>query len=146
MIGRRQALTLAGASVLAVPAGVMPAWATPREVAEQVAKVTGGRTPQPGRVKLDLAQMVENGNAVGVAVSADAPEGRKVASLHLFAEGNPNPEVLHAAFGPASFAPKLSTRIRLATSQTVVAVAVMDDGSCWTDSVTVLVTLAACLE
>jgi sulfur-oxidizing protein SoxY len=141
MIGRRQALTLAGASVLAAPA-----WATPREVADQIAKVTGGKTPQPGQVKLDLAQMVENGNAVGVSVSADAPEGRRVASLHLFAEGNPNPEVVHASFGPAAFAPKLATRIRLATSQTVVAVAVMDDGSCWTDSVTVLVTLAACLE
>ncbi len=141
MIGRRQALTLVGASVLA-----MPAWATPREVADQIAKVTGGKTPQQGQVKLDLAQMVENGNAVGISVSADAPQGRKVASLHLFAEGNPNPEVVHASFGPAAFAPKLATRIRLATSQTVVAVAVMDDGSCWTDSVTVLVTLAACLE
>lgn len=141
MIGRRQALTLVGASVLA-----MPAWATPREVADQIAKVTGGKTPQQGQVKLDLAQMVENGNAVGISVSADAPQGRKVASLHLFAEGNPNPEVVHASFGPAAFAPKLATRIRLATSQTVVAVVVMDDGSCWTDSVTVLVTLAACLE
>jgi sulfur-oxidizing protein SoxY len=146
MIGRRRALALAGASVLAVPALVRPASATPREVAEQIAKLTGGKVPQPGRVKLDLAQMVENGNAVGLAVSADAPEGGRVESLHVFAEGNPNPEVVHAVFGPASFAPKLSTRIRLATSQTVVALAVMDDGSCWTDSVTVLVTLAACLE
>ncbi len=145
MIDRRRALTLAGASMLA-PVLVRPARATPREVAEQVAKLTGSKTPQPGVVKLDLAQMVENGNAVGITVSADAPEGRRVESLHVFAEGNPNPEVLHASFGPASFAPKLATRIRLATSQTVVAVAVLDDGSCWTDSVTVLVTLAACLE
>lgn len=145
MIGRRRALTLAGASMLA-PALVRPARATPREVAEQVAKLTGSKAPQPGVVKLDLAQMVENGNAVGITVSADAPEGRRVESLHVFAEGNPNPEVLHATFGPASFAPKLATRIRLATSQTVVAVAMLDDGSCWTDSVTVLVTLAACLE
>ncbi len=145
MIGRR-ALALAGASVLAAPALLRPARATPREVAEQIARVARGQTPQPGRVKLDLAPMVENGNAVPMAVSADAPEGGRVASLHVFAEGNPNPEVVHAVFGPASFAPKLSTRIRLATSQTVVAVAVMDDGSCWTDSVTVLVTLAACLE
>ena len=144
MIGRRQ--VLAGASALAVPVLVRPARATPREAAEQVARVTGGKAPQPGCVKLDLAQMVENGNAVPMTVSADPPEGRRVDSLHVFAEANPNPEVVHAAFGPASFAPKLSTRIRLANSQTVVAVAVMDDGSCWTDSVTVLVTLAACLE
>ena len=79
-------------------------------------------------------------------VSFEVPPGRTVASLHLFAEGNPNPEVFHATFGSAAFAPKLSTRIRLATSQAVVAVAVMDDGSCWSDSVAVIVTLAACLE
>lgn len=145
MIGRR-ALSLAGAAALALPALVRPVRATPREVADEIAKVTGGKVPQPGCVKLDLAQMVENGNAVGLTVSAEPPEGRRVGSLHVFAEGNPNPEVLHTTFGPASFAPKLSTRIRLATSQTVVAVAVLDDGSCWADSVTVLVTLAACLE
>ncbi len=123
-----------------------PAVATPREVELEIEKITGGRPLQQGHVTLDLAQMVENGNAVSLIVSGTAPAGRRVDSLHVFAEGNPNPEVLHAAFGPASFAPKLATRMRLATSQTVVAVAVMDDGSCWTDSVSVIVTLAACLE
>ena len=141
MIARRQ-VVLAGAFALVAT----PARSTPRQVADAIAAVTGGKTPQPGQVHLDLAQMVENGNAVGVTVSAAAPANRTVASLHLFAEGNPNPEVFHAAFGPAAFGPKLSTRIRLATSQAVVAVAVMDDGSCWTDSVAVIVTLAACLE
>ena len=139
MIGRRAAL--AGIAVVAA----LPARATPAEVAAEVAKVTKGAQLQPGRVVLDLAQMVENGNAVGVTVSAEAPAGTSVASLHLFAEGNPNPEVFHASIGPAGL-PRLATRIRLATSQQVVAVAVMDDGSCWTDGVTVMVTLAACLE
>lgn len=139
MIGRRWVLGGALAAV-AVPAG-----ATPGEVAAEVAKVTKGVVPKPGQVKLDLAEMVENGNAVGVTVSADAPAGTRVASLHLFAESNPNPEVFHAVIGPAGV-PRLATRIRLATSQTVLAVAVMEDGSCWSDGVTVLVTLAACLE
>ncbi len=141
MIGRRQVVLFGAFALVATSVR-----ATPREVADRIAAVTGGKTPQPGQVRLDLAGMVENGNAVGVVVSSDAPAGRTVASLHLFAEGNPNPEVFHATFGPAAFAPRLSTRIRLATSQTVVAVAVMDDGSCWTDSVAVIVTLAACLE
>ena len=140
MIARRS--VLAGGLVVAA----WPALATPREVEVEVAKLTGDKILQPGHVTLDLAQMVENGNAVSVIVSASPPAGRTVASLHVFAEGNPNPEVLHAAFGPASYAPKVATRMRLATSQTVVAVAVMDDGSCWTDSVSVIVTLAACLE
>lgn len=139
MIGRRWVLGGALAAV-AVPAG-----ATPGEVAAEVAKVTKGVVPKPGQVKLDLAEMVENGNAVGVTVSAEAPSGTRVASLHLFAESNPNPEVFHAVIGPAGV-PRLATRIRLATSQTVLAVAVMEDGSCWSDGVTVLVTLAACLE
>ena len=125
---------------------VRPARATPREVENEIAKVTGGKAPMTGRVKLDLAQMVENGNAVGLTVGAEPPDGLSVRSLHVFADGNPNPEVLHASFGPAAYEPKLATRMRLATSQTVVAVAVLSDGSAWSDSVTVLVTLAACLE
>ncbi len=139
MIGRRGALAL----VVAVAA--RPALGTPTEVAAEIAKVTGGREPRPGRVTLDLAQMVENGNAIGVTVSAEAPAGTRVRSLHLFAEGNPLPNVFHAVIGPAGVA-RLSTRIRLATSQNVVAVAVMEDGSVWSDSVTTMVTLAACLE
>lgn len=130
----------------AMAAAAGPAWATPGEVAAAIATVTKGVAPKEGHVKLELAQMVENGNAVGVVVRANAPEGGRVASLHVFAEGNPLPNVISAWFGPASFAPRVSTRIRLANSQTVVAVAVMEDGSCWSDSVTVMVTLAACLE
>ena len=118
MIGRRTLLAT-GAAVLAGPAR-----ATPTEVAAEIAKVTGGTVPKPGQVKLDLAQMVENGNAVGVTVSAEPPPNTRVASLHLFAEGNPNPEVFHATIGPAGL-PRLATRIRLATSQQVIAVAVL---------------------
>ena len=134
---------LFGAGLMAM-AG--PAWATPREVEQQIDLVTGGRKPETGRVKLDLSEMVENGNAVGVVVTGQPAPGQVVRSLHLFAQGNPNPEVFHASFGPAAFEPKLSTRMRLATSQTVVALAAMDDGTFWTDSVSVIVTLAACLE
>ena len=139
MIPRRTALTGALALIAA------PARATPAEVAAEIAKVIGDRPLKPGHVTLDLAQMVENGNAVGVTVSAEPPPGTSVQSLHLFAEGNPNPEIFHAAIGPAGL-PRLAARIRLATSQQVVAVAVMADGTCWTDGVTVMVTLAACLE
>ncbi len=144
MIGRR--LVLGGGGVVLVMPGGAPALATPNEAAAAMAAVKKGAVPQPGRVTLDLAQMVENGNAVGIVVSATPPDGTHVVSLHVFADGNPLPNVVNAVFGPASFAPKLSTRIRLATSQTVTALAVMADGTCWTDGVTVMVTLAACLE
>lgn len=139
MIARRT-LILTGASLAAAP--WLPARALPNEVAALIQALTNGVAPQPGRVKLDLPLLVENGNAVGMTVTG--PPGTR--SLHVFAERNPNPDVIAAHFGPASAAPRLQTRIRLATSQVVVAVAACEDGTFWTDSVDLIVTLAACLE
>lgn len=70
----------------------------------------------------------------------------RVTSISVFAERNPLPHVITASFGPRSGRPRLQTRIRLATSQTVIAVAKCEDGRCWSDSVDLLVTLAACIE
>ena len=89
--------------------------------------------------------MVENGNSVAMTVSVDAPVG-DVRSIDVFAEGNPLPHVMRVRFGPRTGAPRIATRIRLATSQTVIAVAKLADGSCWRDSVDLLVTLAACID
>ncbi len=139
MICRRHVLI--AATGLLLPA---PARATPGEVAALIAALTDGVTPAVGRVKLDLPTLVENGNAVSMTVSVAHPD--PVASLHVFAEANPNPNVLNIRFGPAAGPPRVSTRIRLATSQTVIAVARMHDGSFWQDSVELLVTLAACIE
>jgi sulfur-oxidizing protein SoxY len=69
-----------------------------------------------------------------------------VRSIDVFAEGNPLPRVLGLRFGPRAGAARFATRIRLATSQTVIAVAKLADGSCWRDSVDLLVTLAACVD
>ena len=133
----RRAFILCGLALLPCA----PALATPEQVTTLLHALTHG-THQPGRVKLDLPLLVENGNAVGMTVTG--PEGTR--SLHVFAEANPNPEVITACFGPASARPRLATRIRLSTSQTVIAVAALEDGSFWTDSVELIVTLAACLE
>jgi sulfur-oxidizing protein SoxY len=126
-----------------VPTG--PARATPAEVAALIAQLVGEASLRDERVKLDLPVMVENGNSVGMTVSVDAPVGR-VRSIDVFAEGNPLPHVLSLRFGPSAGAPRIATRIRLATSQTVIAVAKLEDGSCWRDSVDLLVTLAACID
>ena len=139
----RRRLLVGGGLLVAAP--WLPARATPDAVAEAIRAVTGGAPLQQGRVRLDLPAMVENGNAVGMTVGMEDPAD-PVRSLHVFADGNPLPNVLHATFGPASFRPQLATRIRLANNQTVHAVAVMQDGTCWTGSVDLVVTLAACLE
>lgn len=135
---------LLGASGL-VLAGVAPAWATEPEVAALIRALVGEGTLEAGHLKLDLPQLVENGNAVSMTVDASGVPGR-VASVHVFAGRNPLPEVISARFGPRSGRPVLQTRIRLATSQSVIAVAKGEDGQCWSDSVDLLVTLAACIE
>lgn len=139
---RRRFLVLAGSGLI-VP--LAPAPATPVQVASLIAELVGDAELQDGRVKLELPVMVENGNSVGMTVSVDAPAG-DVRSIDVFAEGNPLPHVLSVRFGPRAGAPRIATRIRLATSQTVIAVAKLADGSCWRDSVELLVTLAACVD
>lgn len=101
-----------------------------------------GREPDAGVLKLEIAELVENGNAVPVRVAASEP----VVGLALFTPLNPEPEVVHVAFGAASPTPEFSTRMRLARSQRIVAVARAADGRCWQSSVDVIVTLAACVE
>ena len=139
-------MLLAGAALLALPPA--RAGATKPEVAAAIQALTGGAKLRQGRIKLDIPLLVENGNAVAMTVSVpDAvPEAERIRSIHVFAEGNPNPSVINAFFGPRSGRPGLSTRIRLATSQTVIAVAACADGTFWTDSIELLVTLAACID
>jgi sulfur-oxidizing protein SoxY len=142
MMPRRRFVLGLAAGALIPPA---VARATPAEVARLMETLTQGAPVQDGKVTLDLPVLVENGNAVSMTVGVDAATG-SVRSLHVFADGNPNPEVLHLRFGPAAGVPRLATRIRLADSQTVTAVAQMTDGGWWRTSVELLVTLAACLE
>jgi len=143
-VNRRRFL-LAGASGLLLPLPPGPARATPAQVAQLIAELLGDAELHDGRVKLDLPVMVENGNAVAMTVSVDAPVAQ-VRSINVFAEGNPLPHVVQFRFGSRAGAARVATRIRLATSQTVIAVAKLADGSCWRDSVDLLVTLAACID
>ena len=141
MIPRRRLLLTVAA--LATPLG--SAYATPGQVAKLIQELCGETVPREGKVKLDMPLLSENGNAVAMTVSVDAPAGA-VESIHVFAESNPFPEVAHFYFGPRAGAPVVSTRIRLATSQTVTAMAKLRDGSVWRDDMALLVTLAACIE
>lgn len=115
-----------------------------------LAAFTGGAPVREGRVTLDIPPLVENGNAVPVTVAVPGVEAAQVRRLALFTERNPQPEVLVFTPGPLSGRAAFSTRMRLATSQTVVAVAHLADGSpqgvYWQHPVTVVVTLAACVE
>jgi sulfur-oxidizing protein SoxY len=110
--------------------------------------VVGEGELRKGKVKLELPPLVENGNVVSLSVSVDSPMSTTdyVKAIHVVTERNPQPNVIAAHIGPRAGRAMLSTRIRLADTQTVTAIAELSDGSFWSDSVQVIVTLAACLE
>ena len=127
---------------------VEPTAATPAEMQEAIRKVVGSARVTPGRVKLDLPPLVENGNTVPLAVSVESAmsQADHVKAIHVFNEKNPQPDVVSFHLGPRAGRANVATRIRLADTQTVVAIAELSDGSFWSARAGVVVTLAACLE
>jgi sulfur-oxidizing protein SoxY len=142
-------LAAAGAAGLGLTTiAVRPAGATPAAMQEAIRNVVGTARVSPGRVKLDLPPLVENGNTVPFAVSVESAmtEADHVRAIHVFTEKNPQPDVVAFRFGPRAGRASVATRVRLADTQTVMAIAELSDGSFWSASANVVVTLAACLE
>jgi sulfur-oxidizing protein SoxY len=139
---------LGAAAGLSASILVRPAAALPDDLAEAIRNFAGGATVRAGRVRLDVAPLVENGNAVPITVSVDSAmtEADHVKAIAIFNERNPQRDVARFSLGPRAGRATVSTRIRLATSQNLVAVAQTSDGSFWSHTVEVIVTLAACIE
>jgi sulfur-oxidizing protein SoxY len=144
---RRRFLAVAGAGLGAFIA-VEPARATPAAMQDAIRAVVGSARVQAGRVTLDLPPLVENGNTVPITLSVESAmtAADHVRAIHLFNEKNPQPDVVTFRLGPRAGRATVSTRIRLADTQTVVAIAELSDGSFWSARANVVVTLAACLE
>ncbi len=148
---RRRFLGLAGSAAVlgAIPiVTVRPAEATPAMLATAIRNVVGEAPVRTGKVKLDVPPLVENGNTVPMTVSVQNPMTANdyVKSIHVFNEKNPQPNVGNFYLGPHAGRAQISTRIRLADSQKIVAIARLSDESFWSTSVDVVVTLAACTE
>ena len=143
---RRTVLTAIGGAGLAL--AVRPAQATPETMKSAIRQVVGEAAVKPGRIKLDLPPLVENGNTVAMAVTVDSPmtANDHVKAIHVFTEKNPQPNVISAKLGPRAGKAEIQTRVRLADTQTVVAICEMSDGSFWSNTVDVIITLGACLE
>ncbi len=109
---------------------------------------SSGERVATGKVRFDIAPLVENGNSVPITVSVDSPmtQAEHVKAIAVFNERNPQRDVVVFTLGPRAGRAKVSTRIRLATSQKLVAVAQLSDGTFWQQGVDVIVTLAACVE
>jgi len=150
MITRRDFLIGAAGAAGGIGLATMSrrARATPAAMQDAIRKVTGGAPLRGGRVKLDVPPLIDNGNSVALTVSVESPmtSSDYVKSIHVFTERNPLPNVLSVQLGPRAGRARIATRVRLADSGTVLAVAELSDGSYWTDSAQVVVTLSACLE
>lgn len=129
-------------------AAAPPARSTSPDLRTAIDAFTTGAVAREGRVEIEIAPLVENGNAVPIAISVDSPmsDADHVLAIALFNERNPQRDVARFTLGPRAGRARIATRIRLATSQQLVAVARLSDGSHWSRSVDVIVTLAACIE
>ena len=141
---KRRQLILAGLGVTLVPT----AGATPAEMEAAVREFTGGAQVREGKVSFEIAPLVENGNTVPIALGVDSAMTASdfVEAIAVFNAGNPQPQIAVFRLGPRAGRALVNTRIRLATSQTLIAVARLNDGSHWSKRVDVIVTLAACVE
>ena len=113
-----------------------------------IRKVTGGKPVREGKVKLDLPPLVDNGNTVPLSVSVASPmtSADHVKAIHVLTEKNLQPYVVSAYLGPRAGRASIATRARIADSGRVIAIAQLSDGSFWSATVSVVVTLSACLE
>lgn len=125
---------------------VRPARATPEELAVALRETFGARPITPGKVKLELPKLAENGAVVPVTVVVDSPMTDRdyVKSIHLFAEKNPLPRILDVHLGPHNGKARVASRIRISDSQQITAVAVLSDDSLWSAAVQVEVTVTGC--
>ena len=147
-LSRRQVIAtgLGAASIALLP--VDAARATPDEMAAAMKEALGDAPIKPGRVTLELPSMAENGNSVFMTVSVDSPmtAADHVKSIYVFSEKNPSANVVRFHLGPRAGRARVQSSIRLADTQRITAVARMTDGSLWSGTADVLVTVSACIE
>jgi sulfur-oxidizing protein SoxY len=122
--------------------------ATPEAMALAIKEVVGNAEIREGNVKLDVPPLIENGNTVPLTVTVDSPmsDADYVKAIHVFNEKNPQPHVFNAWLSPGNGKAAVGTRIKLADTQKIVAIAETSKGEFFSASADVIVTLAACLE
>lgn len=141
----RSAAATAAALLVLRPAS---AAATPDDMRAAIERITRGAPIKEGRIKLDIPPLSENGNTVPITVTVQSPmtAADHVKAIHIVNEKNPQPNVISAWMGPRAGQAMLQTRARLSDTQSIVALAELSDGTFWTASAHVIVTLGACLE
>ena len=143
---RRQILTLAAVGAAALLWRPSASMAGPEQVAAEIKKLFGDLKATEGKIKLDLPSIAENGLVVPLSFEVDSPMTDKdyVKAVHVFAEGNPNPQVASFRFTPMSPKAAAAIRIRLAQTQNIVVIAEMSSGEIFTVKKEVKVTIGGC--
>jgi sulfur-oxidizing protein SoxY len=147
-ISRRTLLCRLGAAGMVVVLRPPHAWPMSEAVQQAIRQRIGARQPQPGGITLSLPKIAETGNSVPLSVAVESPMTRQehVLRIHVFVPGNPEPVAATYHLGTRAGKAEVSTRIRLARSQTVLALAEMSDGSVRSAEASIVVTLGACVE
>ena len=148
LIGRRTMLCQLGAAGMLLALWPAVPWATPEAMQQAIRQRIGDREPQPGRMTLTLPKIAETGNSVPLTVTVDSLMSAEdhVLRIHLFVPGNPEPVASTYHLGVRAGKAQISTQIRLARTQTVLALAEMNDGSVRSDAASIVVTLGACVD
>ena len=110
--------------------------------------LANGAPLRKGKVTLVLPQLADNGNSVPIRITVDSPmtPADHVKSIHLYSERNPVPNMANFYLSPRAGRAEINSRVRLAGSQRVTAVAKLSDGSFWYAAAPIVVTLSACLD
>lgn len=143
---RRDALALAlgaGAALVIAPKLAM---ADVKAVEAEIKKLYGDKAATAGKIKLDVPQIAENGLVVPISVDIESPmtDADYVKSVHVFADGNPLPQVVSFRFSPDCGKASASTRMRLAQTQNVICIAEMSNGTLYSAKAEVKVTIGGC--
>lgn len=143
---RREALRLAAVTAVAATIAPRLASADTAAVEAEIKKLYGDRKAGSGKLKIDVPQIAENGLVVPINIEVESPMTDKdhVKTVHVFADGNPLPGIASFSFTPACGKAAASTRMRLAQTQNIVAIAEMADGSLYSAKTEVKVTIGGC--
>jgi sulfur-oxidizing protein SoxY len=143
---RREALSLAAIAGLAAILAPKMSFADEGAVAAEIKKLFGDRKIESGKIKLDVPEIAENGLVVPINVEVESPMTDKdyVKSVHVFADGNPLPGVVSYRFTPSSGKAAASTRMRLAQTQNIIAIAEMSNGNLHSTKSNIKVTIGGC--
>jgi sulfur-oxidizing protein SoxY len=148
LISRRTMLCQLGAAGMLLALWPAVPWATPEAMQQAIRQRIGNREPQPGGMTLTLPKIAETGNSVPLTVTVDSLMSAEdhVLRVHLFVPGNPEPVASTYHLGVRAGKAQISTQIRLARTQTVLALAEMSDSSVRSDAASIVVTLGACVD